>query len=74
MLGVLKERALLAYVPYTRHATLTGIGSALLVCTAGDPAAALGVLTTLAVTATLASYLPARRAARVDPMRALRVE
>ena len=39
-----------------------------------DPAAALGVLTTLAFAATLASYLPARRAARVDPMRALRVD
>ena len=39
-----------------------------------DPAAALGVLATLALAATLASYLPARRAARVDPMQALRVE
>lgn len=39
-----------------------------------DPAAALGVLATLALAATLASYLPARRAARVDPMLALRVE
>jgi len=39
-----------------------------------DPAAALGVLATLSLAATLASYLPARRAARVDPMRALRVE
>lgn len=39
-----------------------------------DPAAALGALATLVLAATLASYLPARRAARVDPMQALRVE
>ena len=39
-----------------------------------DPATLAIVAVVLAVTALLASWLPARRAARVDPMLALRSE
>jgi predicted permease len=39
-----------------------------------DPSAVLGVVALVLIISAIASYLPARRAAGVDPMRALRVE
>ena len=69
---------------------LTGIGIAIGVCSAAslmqlmksllfgtsplDPATYLAVLLVLAASAAVASYLPARRAAAIDPVEALRAE
>jgi putative ABC transport system permease protein len=50
------------------------IGPQLVGVTASDPPTLAGAAALLAVTAAIASWIPARRAARVDPMVALRYE
>jgi ABC-type antimicrobial peptide transport system permease subunit len=72
----------------TARTTAMGLGSGLLVAgaltafmshvlyhvVAIEPLAFVGITAMLAASALLAAYLPARRAARVDPMTALRSE
>jgi macrolide transport system ATP-binding/permease protein len=55
-------------------AAATGMRSILFGVRSWDVATLAGVAAVLAVSALLASYLPARRAAKVDPMVALRYE
>jgi predicted permease len=51
-----------------------GLGGLLFEVTPGDPATFAAMLAALGAVAIVAGYLPARRAARVDPMVALRCE
>lgn len=50
------------------------LGQALYGITPTDPITYVGVFTLLSGVSLLACYVPARRAARIDPMKALRVE
>jgi putative ABC transport system permease protein len=58
----------------TAFALTSAVKSFLFGVTPNDPATFLAVAAVLAGAALAACYLPARRAARVDPLRALRTE
>lgn len=64
-------RGLLAGV-ITEWFTFRGLTSLLFGVTSRDPLVIVGSAAVLLVTATLATLLPARRAARIDPAEALR--
>ena len=55
-------------------AATRALASMLVGVRANDPVTYVGVAVLLAVTALAASWVPARRAARVDPMVAIRAE
>jgi len=55
-------------------AVARSLGGLLFGVTATDPVTFLGMLVILATVATVAGYLPARRASRIDPLVALRAE
>jgi ABC-type antimicrobial peptide transport system permease subunit len=65
--GVVVGAALAVAAARAASAMLFGI-------TAGDPVTFVKAAATLALVAAVASYLPAERAARVDPVLALREE
>jgi putative ABC transport system permease protein len=58
----------------TAFALTRAVKSFLFGVTPNDPATFLAVAAVLAAAALAACYLPARRAAKVDPLRALRTE
>lgn len=78
-LGVLRENWVLILVGLTVGELVAPLltrplGGLLYQVGPGDPLTLAGVAVLLAAVAVLASYLPARRATRADPMRALRSE